>query len=107
MAKYCGKVGYAISQETSPGVWTDKIRKVPYHGDVLEIRSKWDKGESINDDLRINNEFSIVADAFAYQNFARIKFIEWMNEYWKVTSVKVQRPRLILTIGGIYNGKTD
>ena len=104
MAKFFGRVGYAVSRETAPGVWTDKIQTMPYRGDVLSVRSKWEDGESKQDNLRINNEFSLVADPFAYQNFARIKFIEWMGVRWKVTSVKVERPRLIISIGGEYNG---
>ena len=104
MAKFVGKVGYAVSVEDPPGVWKDQLMTRAYCGDVLRVKSKWDDGVSRQDDLRINNEFSIVADAYAYQNFARIKFIEWMGVRWKVTSVEVQRPRLILQIGGEYNG---
>jgi hypothetical protein len=106
MAKFYGKVGYAVSYETTPGVWTDKIRELVYRGDVNRVKSRWESSGDRNDDLTINNEFSIIADAYAYQNFARIKYIEWMNEKWKVTSVEVQRPRLIIQIGGIYNGDT-
>lgn len=106
MAKFYGKVGYAVSCETTSGVWTDTIRELTYCGDVTRVKSRWENGESRNDDLTINNEFSIVADAYAYQNFARIKYIEWMNVKWKVTQAEVQRPRLILQIGGVYNGDT-
>ena len=104
MAKYFGNVGYAVSRETAPGVWRDEIITIPYRGDVLRVKSKWEEGVSKMDDLRINNEFSLIADPYAYQNFARIKFIEWMGVRWKVTAVEVQRPRLILSIGGEYNG---
>lgn len=104
MAKYFGYVGYAVSVESKPGVWRDEIKMMPYKGDVLRVKSKWEDGVSKMDDLQINNEFSIIADPYAYQNFARIKFIEWMGVRWKVTGIEVQRPRLILSIGGEYNG---
>lgn len=104
MAKYFGKVGYAESYEDKPGVWRDRITVRPYYGDIDRVVSRWENGISKQDDLTINNVFSIVADAYAYQNFARIKFIEWMNVKWKVTSVDVRRPRLILSVGGEYNG---
>lgn len=61
--------------------------------------------ESLNDDINVANEISIVADPFAMQNFHKMRYVVFMGEKWKVSSVEVQYPRLILTIGGIYNGK--
>lgn len=103
MAKFYGKIGYAETKETSPGVWTEEITERTYTGDILRNTRRWDNGEYLNGELNINNQFSIVADAFAYQNFFAIRYIEWMGSKWKITNVEVQRPRLILTIGGIYN----
>jgi len=104
MAKFYGKIGYAETSETSPGVWTPGVTEKLYSGDIIKNSRRWQTGESINDDLVINNIISIVADPFAYQNFHAIKYIEWMGALWKVTNIEVQRPRLILTIGGVYNG---
>lgn len=105
MAKFYGNIGYAETKETVPGVWDDTITLRPYRGDVLRNTRRWESTDKVNDNLNINNQISIVADAYAYQNFFSIKFVEWMNSKWKVTNVEVQRPRLILTIGGIYNGE--
>ena len=46
---------------------------------------------------------SIIADPFAYQNFHAMRYIEWMGAKWKITKVNVQSPRLILSVGGVYN----
>lgn len=105
MAKFYGKIGYAESKETALDVWQDVITERMYTGDVQRNTRRWEGGEGLNDNLNISNLISIVADAFAYQNFHSIRYIEWMGSKWKVTNVEVQRPRLILTIGGVYNGQ--
>lgn len=105
MAKWYGTVGYIETKETTPGVWKPEVTERKYFGDVLRNSSRWTAStDSTNDDLNINNQISIVADPFAYRNFHMIKYVEFMGAKWKVTSVDVQRPRLILTIGGVYNG---
>lgn len=104
MAKFYGVIGYAETKKTSPGVWTEAITEKNYSGDILRNTSRWQAGENLNDNLTIHNRISILADPYAYQHFHAIRYIEWSGAKWKVTSVEVQRPRLILTIGGVYNG---
>lgn len=106
MAKFYGEVGYAISTETSPGVWTDSVIERRYRGDVLQNYRKHSEGESINDNIDVSNRLSIISDPFAMQHFHTIKYVKWMGAVWKVPTVEVQYPRLILTIGGVYNGET-
>lgn len=106
MAKFYGKVGYAKTTETAPGVWEDVITERNYSGDALKDTRRLEAGEGLNDNLTINNIVSIIADPFAYQHFHEMRYVQWMGAFWKVTNVEVQRPRLILTIGGVYNGDT-
>lgn len=106
MAKFYGVIGYAETKETKPGVWSEVINERSYYGDVLRISRRLQAGENLNDDFTVNNEISIVADPFAYQNFHAMRYIKWMGASWKVVKVDVQRPRLILSIGGVYNGET-
>ena len=105
MAKFYGVIGYAETSETSPGVWTEGVTERNYSGDVIKNSSRWQRGESLNDDLVVNHQISILADPFAYENFYAMRYIRWMGACWKITNVDVQRPRLILTIGGVYNGE--
>lgn len=105
MERFYGEVGYADTIETTPGVWTEQVTERKYSGNVLKNSRRLQAGEHLNDNLNVDNEFSIIADPFAFQNFHTIKYIKWMGSYWKVTKVSVQRPRLILSIGGIYNGE--
>ena len=104
MARFFGKVGYEITEETTPGVWTATIVERDYYGDTLRNSRRLSSSDKVNDDITISNEISIIADAYAYQNFHLIRYAEFMNVKWKITNVEVQRPRLILTLGGVYNG---
>ena len=105
MAKFYGSIGYADSVQTSPGVWEDAITERKYSGDVIRNFSSWSAtSDSTNDNLNINNQFSILADPYAYQNFHSMKYVEFMGTKWKITNVDAsQRPRLILSVGGVYN----
>ena len=103
MAKFYGKIGFMETTETSSGVWEEEITPRYYYGDVTRNMRRWDSSQNQNDDLKINNEISIVSDPYAVQNFHAIRYVEWMGSLWKVTSVDVQYPRLTLSIGGVYN----
>ena len=103
MARFCGTVGYAITEETRPGIWEEQIVERTYRGDVVKNNSSRISGEGLNDDIQISSDISIMADAFAYQNFAYIKYVDFMGAKWKVISVTPERPRITLTLGGIYN----
>ena len=106
MSKFFGVIGYAISDESAPGVWYDKIIERSHYGDVNRSKSQYEASSSLNDNLNISNEFSIIADPFAYENFQNMKYITFMGAKWKITSVEVQYPRLILTVGAVYNEQT-
>ena len=105
MAKFYGEVGYVESVETSPGVWADEVTKRMYYGDVTHNTRMLQSGDKLSDDINISNIISIVSDPFADKNFHLIKYVEYMGEKWKVSNVEVSHPRLILTLGGLYNGK--
>lgn len=105
MAKFYGTVGYVDTVDKGNGVFEEEvIGERPYRGDVTRTVRRFENGESLNDNLNVSNEISIVADAYAYENFCHIRYVVWMGARWKVSSVDVQRPRLILSMGGVYNG---
>ena len=106
MAKYYGAIGYAETKETTPGVWEEQITERTYYGDLIRNTRRLRTSDKLNDDINVTNEISIVADPFAYQNFHLMKYVAFMGAKWKIESVEVQYPRLILTIGGVYNVET-
>lgn len=104
MARFCGIIGYVKTEETTPGVWVEITKERRYTGDILKDTRQWSNGDKVNEDLVLNNTISIVADSYAYDNLYSMRYIEWMGTKWKIIGIEIQRPRLVLTIGGIYNG---
>lgn len=104
--KFYGKIGYIDTTETRPGVYEEVVTERDYYGDVNRKISRWQNADKLNDDLNVNNEISIVADQYAYQHFGLIHYVIWEGVKWKVNTITVQHPRLILEIGGVYNDGT-
>ena len=102
MAKWFGKIGYAETEEISPGVWKEQIVEHEYYGDLVRNTRRLQTADKINDDIIVSNELSIVSDPYANQNFHAIRYVEFMGSKWKISSVEVSYPRLILTLGGLY-----
>ena len=104
MAKWFGKIGYGETVETKPGVWTEQITKRQYYGDLIRNSRRFQTvADKVNDDVNISNQLSIVSDPYANENFHAMRYAEFMGSKWKITDVEVQYPRLILTLGGVYN----
>lgn len=106
MAKFYGEIGFAEANvETRPGVFKDVITERKYYGDVLD-NTRQLEGEKINKDFSVGNSISIMADAYTNNHFFAMRYIKWMGVLWAIDNVKVQSPRLILRLGGVYNGPT-
>lgn len=103
MAKFYGNVGFAETVETEPSVWKEKIVERPYFGDVLRRSRRLESSGNVNSNVNVTNEISIVADPYANQNLFAMRYVEFMGTKWEISNVDVQYPRLVLTIGGVYN----
>lgn len=101
--KWCGNIGFAEMVETVPGVHGPVITPYKFKGDVLKVRRRTQTTDKLNDDINISNEISVVANPFINQNLYNIKYVEFMGAKWKVTDIDVQYPRIILSLGGVYN----
>ena len=107
MAKYFGGVGYRETVETEPGIWKDVVTERPHYGDVLKNYVRNDTNREYTTTIKsptCNNSISIVADPYAFENFHNIVYATYMGTKWVVTTVEVQYPRLLLTLGGVYDG---
>lgn len=103
MAKFFGNVGYAESVSNKPGVWTNNIIERPYYGDLIRNNRRLQNNTSINGEISISNQISILADPYANENFHNIKYVVYMDTKWIVTDISVEYPRLVMTLGGVYN----
>lgn len=103
MAKFYGLIGYEVTVETEPGIYEETIIENEYYGDIIRNSRRLDQAAQVNDNINISNQISIVADPFANDNFHAMRYIKFMGTKWKITDVEVQYPRLILSIGGLYN----
>lgn len=103
MAKFFGKVGYSETQEVRPSIYKEVCTESSYYGDVLTNQWKKEDSQGVNDDTRVNNQISILADEKALTSFHLMRWVEWKGVKWKISNINVQPPRIILTIGGVYN----
>lgn len=105
MNKWCGKIGFTYTGEIEPGLWVEnEVDERTYYGDVISNRWKRQNSGNVNDDINISNQISILADPYAINHVSSMTWIEFSNEKWKVTDVDVQYPRLLISIGGVWNG---
>lgn len=104
MAKFVGDIGFAQTEKTSPGVYEEVFVKRTYYGDFVRKGGSVQETENLNGDIRFSNMISIVADEYLIKHFSQIRYVTWMGADWEVSSVEVNRPRLILYFGGVYNG---
>lgn len=105
MAKFHGKVGFIRYEECEGSVFKEVAIEKYYSGDVTRISKRFEPTDKLNDNLTLNNEISIIANKFAYENFQYIRYVNYLGANWEVTSATLgERPRIILQIGGVYNG---
>lgn len=105
MAKWSGYIGFTETVETKPSVWTPTTKEYFYYGDVIRNTRSHKSANQTNDNISTNNTISIIANPYATKNFHNMKYIIFMGTKWKITNVDVQYPRLILTMGDVYNGE--
>lgn len=104
MAKWSGLIGFEVSSETDPGVWVEHIESRRYYGDFMQNSNRIQASGNINDNVKLSNKISVIADPYAKNNFQSIRYVTYMGNKWKVSDIIVQYPRLILSLGDVYTG---
>lgn len=106
MAKYCGRVGFTMTEKIKPGVSAPVTKYVKYRGEVERKTIKSEPQTSqLNNEFNVSNIINIIGNEYAFKNFQHISCVEYLGAFWRVTSVEVIHPRLKLTIGGVFNGQ--
>lgn len=101
--RFYGSVGYVSTEETSPGIYEEVITERKYYGDITRDNIATEGNSQLNANFTISNQFSIVADNYAFDNLSFIRYIEYKGVKWEVSNVDIARPRLILHVKGRYN----
>ena len=107
--KFSGMIGFwSEDVERKSGVFKPKIVEKNYVGDVLRNVRRFQSAENQqNENLTTTNKISIISDLYMRKNWNSIKYVKWNNVNWNVNSVDITSyPRIILELGGVYNGKT-
>lgn len=105
MEKFYGSIGYVKTVETAPGVWKEEVTEHNHYGDIIRNTRRFQSAEKLTDDVVITNEISIVVDPYAIDNLQHIRYVEFMGTKWEISNVNIKYPRLLLTLGGVYNGR--
>lgn len=107
MARFSGVIGFGESVlDTNTGVSEDVITERHYYGNIVQDILKVQEANEIHNGLRFQNLISIVADAYVREHITAMRYIKWQGVLWVISSFDVQHPRLILRLGGEYNGPT-
>ena len=106
MAKFYGAVGYIETTEDAPDVFVEHATERMYKGDLVRNNRRLEKGIGLNDDVTISNTISILADPYANNHIHAIRYVKWRGVAWKISSIDVEPPRIVMTLGGVYNGQT-
>lgn len=104
MAKFAGTIGFITQVENKSGLYENETVERSYTGDILQDVRRWNNIEKVNDDLTLVNRFSIIADGYILDNMYAMKYMIWRGVHWSITKIELQAPRIIITVGGVYNG---
>lgn len=109
MARFYGKIGFAINEEIKPGVYAERYEERYYKGELLKRNRQWEPTEYLNDRLNITNEISIISDSFSITNFGVMRYVRFNKQTFEITSATIdtERHRIILSLGGIFNVPDD
>ena len=107
MAKYSGMLGYVMpAKEDPPGIWKPSavVEKLG-RGDLIGQTINNEDVGGLSDGITINNQLSIIMDPFVNRNLESLKYVILYGTRWEIKSMTINRPRVRLTLGGVYNGE--
>lgn len=102
MSRFSGKLGFVMTRETEEGVWLEDVVEIPVKGTIRSLWVRNDNNTSVNTDLRLTNEISVLMDTKIKTHLETLKYVVWKGSKWEVQSIGVNYPRLTINLGGLY-----
>lgn len=102
MSRFSGKLGFVMTRETEEGVWLEDFVELPAKGTIRSLYVRNDNNASVNSNLRLTNEVSILLDSKIQTYLNTLKYVIWKGSKWEVQSIGVNYPRLTIHLGGLY-----
>lgn len=102
MARFSGKLGFVMTHETEEGVWLENIVELPAKGTIRSLYVRNDNSSSVNTNLRLTNEISILMDTKIQTYLESLKYVIFKGSKWEVQAIGVAYPRLTINLGGLY-----
>lgn len=102
MSRFSGKLGFVMSRETEEGVWLEDKIEIPAKGTIRSLYVRNDNNASVNSNLRLTNEVSILLNSKVQTYLETLKYVVWKGSKWEVQSIGVNYPRLTINLGGLY-----
>jgi len=108
--KFHGVVGVAtgdqIEKPANSGIFVDEIEERVATGEQIRDTRQIANPDKVNFDMTLSTTISVMADVFADVDFLAFRYCERAGVKWVIVNVEPARPRLLLTLGGVYNGPT-
>lgn len=109
MSRFYGAIGFELDQrETAPGIYeSSTVEERNYSGMLHKNFRKFEStANGVNDNMVLENRISIVCDNYMADNWPMIRYAVCNGVKWKVERAEIKRPRIFLTLGGVWNGHT-
>jgi len=104
MNKWVGVIGFAVNEETAPGVWEDTITEKKLTGDIIDVRVRRSDSQDINTNVNVSAKISVVINPYLRDHLDKLRYLSYFGSYWKISDISVEFPRLVISLGGVYNG---
>lgn len=104
MGRFAGYLGFVIDEEIKPGVFQPKAVEKFYKGTTKNIYRRWDQPQEVDDQLTLSEEITVVTNSYLLENIGALRYVVQYGTKWAVKSIHHDRPRLVITLGGEYNG---
>ena len=102
MSRFSGKLGFVMTQETEEGVWLENFVELSAKGTIRSLYVRNDNNTTVNTNLRLTNEISILLDSKIQTYLETLKYVVYKGSKWEVQSIGVNYPRLTINLGGLY-----